>query len=57
MRGGGGYDAQMTKYGDGYWVIDVPLAAGVNQYWFYVNNNTNLWITDPANSPVYSPMA
>ena len=35
MRGGGGYDAQMTNVGDGYWVIDVPLAAGANQYWFY----------------------
>jgi hypothetical protein len=45
----------MTNVGDGYWVIDVPLAAGANQYWFYVNNNTNLWVTDPANSPVYAP--
>ena len=55
MRGGGGYDVQMTNAGDGYWVTDVPLAAGANQYWFYVNNNTNLWVADPANSPIYAP--
>ena len=55
MRGGGGYDVQMTNVGDGYWVTDVPLAAGANQYWFYVNNNTNLWVTDPANPPIYAP--
>ncbi|HET6302641.1 alpha/beta hydrolase [Microbacterium sp.] len=55
MRGGGAYDVEMTPVGDGYWVHDVPLAAGVNQYWFYVNNNTNLWVTDPANSPIYAP--
>ena len=55
MRGAGGYTAPMTKYGDGYWIIDVPLAAGVNQYWFYVNGNTNLWVTDPANAPLYAP--
>ena len=40
MRGGGGYDVQMTNAGNGYWYTDVPLAAGANQYWFYVNNNT-----------------
>src|SRR5690349_17027065 len=34
MRGGGGLDVQMTNAGNGYWVIDVPLAAGANQYWF-----------------------
>jgi hypothetical protein len=55
MRGGGAYDVQMTNAGDGYWVTDVPLAAGPNQYWFYVNNNTNLWVADPANSPIYAP--
>ena len=55
MRGGGGYDVQMTNAGDGYWVTDVPLAAGANQYWFYVDNNTNLWVADPANSPIYAP--
>ncbi len=55
MRGGGAYDVQMTNVGDGYWVTDVPLAAGVNQYWFYVNNNTNTWVSDPANSPIYAP--
>ena len=55
MRGGGAYDVQMTNAGDGYWVTDVPLAAGPNQYWFYVNNNTNLWVTDPANAPLYAP--
>ncbi len=55
MRGAGAYDVQMTNVGDGYWVHDVPLAAGVNQYWFYVNNNTNLWVADPANSPIFAP--
>ncbi|MBX6723022.1 MAG: hypothetical protein IRY92_07285, partial [Dactylosporangium sp.] len=55
MRGGGAYDAPMTNVGDGYWVIDVPLAAGANQYWFYVNNNTNLWVADPANPPEFAP--
>lgn len=55
MRGGGGYDVQMTNAGNGYWVTDVPLAAGANQYWFYVNNNTNLWVADPANSPIFAP--
>ncbi len=55
MRGGGAYDVEMTNAGDGYWVTDVPLAAGANQYWFYVDNDTNLWVTDPANSPFYAP--
>lgn len=55
MRGAGAYDVQMTNVGNGYWVHDVPLAAGVNQYWFYVNNNTNLWVADPANPPIYPP--
>ncbi|WNB87271.1 hypothetical protein [Cellulomonas sp. ATA003] len=45
----------MTEVGDGYWVTDVPLAAGANQYWFYVDNNTGLWVTDPANPPLYAP--
>lgn len=55
MRGAGAYDVQMTEVADGYWVTDVPLAAGANQYWFYVNGNTNLWVSDPANSPIYAP--
>ena len=55
MRGAGAYDVQMTNAGNGYWVTDVPLAAGPNQYWFYVNNNPNQWITDPANAPIYAP--
>jgi len=55
MRGAGAYDVQMTNAGNGYWVTDVPLAAGVNQYWFYVNNNTSLWVADPANSPIFAP--
>ena len=55
MRGGGAYDVEMTNAGDGYWVADVPLAAGANQYWFYVNNNTNLWVADPANPPIFAP--
>lgn len=55
MRGGGGYDVEMTEVEDGYWVTEVPLAAGVNQYWFYVDNNTSLWVADPANSPIFAP--
>ena len=55
MRGGGGYDVEMTNGGGGCWYTDVPLAAGANQYWFYVNNNTSLWVADPANSPIYAP--
>jgi hypothetical protein len=55
MRGGGAYDVEMTNAGNGYWVTDVPLAAGANQYWFYVDNDTNLWVADPANSPVFAP--
>jgi len=55
MRGGGAYEVEMTEVADGYWVTDVPLAAGANQYWFYVNNNTSLWVADPANSPIYAP--
>ncbi|WP_205710939.1 alpha/beta hydrolase-fold protein [Isoptericola sp. BMS4] len=55
MRGGGAYDAQMTEVGDGYWTIDVPLAAGTNQYWFYVDDDTSHWVTDPANPPLYAP--
>lgn len=55
MRGGGALDVQMTDAGDGYWVVDVPLAAGANQYWFYVDDNTSLWVADPANSPIYAP--
>ncbi len=55
MRGGGGYDVQMTDVGDDCWYTSVPLAAGANQYWFYVNNNTNAWLADPANSPLFAP--
>jgi hypothetical protein len=55
MRGGGAYDVEMTNVGDGYWVTEVPLAAGANQYWFYVDNNTSLWVADPANSPIFAP--
>lgn len=55
MRGGGAYDVQMTNAGDGYWVTEVPLAAGANQYWFYVDNNTSHWVADPANSPIFAP--
>ncbi len=55
MRGGGGYDVEMTEVEDGYWVTEVPLAAGANQYWFYVDNNTNAWLADPANSPIFAP--
>lgn len=55
MRGGGAYDVEMTAVGDGYWVTDVPLAAGVNQYWFYVDGNTSHWVADPANPPYFAP--
>ena len=55
MRGGGAVDIQMVNNGNGYWEASVPLAAGANQYWFYVNNNTQLWVADPANSPIYAP--
>lgn len=55
MRGGGGYEAPMTNVGGGDWVISVPLAAGANQYWFYVNGDTNNWVADPANSPIFAP--
>ena len=55
MRGGGGYDVEMTNVGDDCWYTSVPLAAGANQYWFYVNNNTNAWLADPANSPIFAP--
>ena len=39
MRGGGGHEVAMTNAGSGCWYTDVPLAAGANQYWFYVNGN------------------
>ncbi|MDQ0613833.1 hypothetical protein QF046_001474 [Microbacterium sp. W4I4] len=55
MRGGGGYEVAMTNVGDGYWVTDVPLAAGVNQYWFYVDGDRNYWAPDPANAPNFAP--
>jgi hypothetical protein len=55
MRGGGAYEVAMTNAGNGCWYTDVPLAAGANQYWFYVNGNRNLWVADPANSPIYAP--
>lgn len=55
MRGGGAYETAMTEVGDGYWVTEVPLAAGANQYWFYVDGNRQLWVTDPANPPIYAP--
>ena len=55
MRGGGGYEVAMTNGGNGCWYTDVPLAAGANQYWFYVNGNRNLWVADPANSPIFAP--
>ncbi|MBB5791107.1 alpha/beta hydrolase-fold protein [Jiangella mangrovi] len=55
MRGGGAYDVEMTNAGNGYWVTDVPLAAGANQYWFYVDDDTSLWVPDPANSPIFAP--
>ncbi|MFC4808005.1 alpha/beta hydrolase-fold protein [Paenibacillus sp. GCM10023250] len=55
MRGGGAFEAEMEKRDGGYWVIEVPLAAGANQYWFYVDGNRNYWVPDPANSPKFAP--
>jgi hypothetical protein len=55
MRGGGGYEVAMTDAGNDCWYTDVPLAAGANQYWFYVNGDRNLWVADPANSPIFAP--
>ncbi len=49
------WTAPMTKRADGYWYIEVPLAAGANQYWFYVDGNTNYMVPDPANHPLWSP--
>jgi hypothetical protein len=55
MRGGGGYEVAMTDAGNGCWYTEVPLAAGANQYWFYVNGNRSLWVADPENSPIFAP--
>lgn len=55
MRGGGAFEAPMEKVNGGYWVIEVPLAAGANQYWFYVDGNRNYWVPDPVNSPKFAP--
>jgi enterochelin esterase-like enzyme len=55
MRGGGAFEAPMEKRDGGYWVIEVPLAAGANQYWFYINGDKNYWAFDPANKPKFAP--
>ncbi|MDG0812801.1 early set domain-containing protein [Cohnella rhizosphaerae] len=55
MRGGGAYEVEMEKREGGYWVTEVPLAAGANQYWFYVDGNRNFWAPDPANPPKFAP--
>jgi len=55
MRGGGAFEAEMERLEGGYWVIEVPLLAGANQYWFYVDGDRNHWVTDPANPPRYAP--
>ena len=57
MRGGGAYEAPMREVEDGLWYIEVPLAAGANQYWFYVNGNRDHWVTDEnnPNAPIYAP--
>ena len=36
------------------WYTEVPLAAGANQYWFNVDDNTRM-LPDPANHPQWSP--
>ena len=51
----GTFTAPMTEIEDGLWYYEVPLAAGANQYWFYVDGNTNHMVADPANAPVWSP--
>ena len=45
----------MQKVGDDLWVTSVPLAAGANQYWFNLDNNTSYMVPDPANHPQWSP--
>ena len=37
------------------WYYELPLAAGANQYWFYVDGNTRYMAPDPANHPEWSP--
>ncbi|MBE7006165.1 MAG: hypothetical protein E7424_03320 [Ruminococcaceae bacterium] len=56
MRAGTFTDT-MTNLGNGYWYYEVPLACGANQYWFYVNGDTNTMVPDPANTPIWSPTA
>ena len=51
----GTFTAPMTEIEDGLWYYEVPLAAGANQYWFYVDGNTNHMVADPANAPIWSP--
>ncbi|MBR4132285.1 MAG: endo-1,4-beta-xylanase, partial [Oscillospiraceae bacterium] len=51
----GSWQADMVKREDGYWYIEVPLAAGANQYWFYVDGNTRRMMPDPNNAPKWSP--
>jgi len=55
MRGGGAYETEMQRGPCGYWVTEVPLAAGANQYWFYIDGNRNYWAPDPANMPRFAP--
>ncbi|MDC7286745.1 alpha/beta hydrolase-fold protein [Blautia schinkii] len=56
MRGAGSYDEEMEEVADGYWMIEVPITAGANQYWFTVNGVDEVggdWLIDPANP--YAP--
>ncbi|MDC7286746.1 hypothetical protein NXH76_02930 [Blautia schinkii] len=58
MRGAGSYDEEMKEVSDGYWMIEVPVTAGANQYWFTVNGVDEVgsdWLIDPANpyAPIY----
>ena len=53
-RGGAQFKEEMTRYEGGYWVYDVPLCAGANQYWFNIDNGTRM-MPDPANHPQWSP--
>ena len=54
MRGGGAFIDDMVNVED-YWYYEVPLTAGANQYWFYIDGNTSYMAPDPNNIPQWSP--
>ena len=53
----GTFEAPMDNLGNGYWYYELPLCAGANRYWFYVNNIRYEMKLDPANMPYLSPGA